>query len=158
MLAAYYDINYADRFEELFGNQYIFNQPTKDRGKYLILSFNFSLIDADPKLVKASFEEHCTEQCSIFVDNYEHLFSTNFREEYHKRISVGAQLQYLAHSASYNKLSIYILIDEYDKFTSTILASHGKKLYKDMTHGAGFYSSFFSVLKGMTTGNSAAVQ
>ncbi|GBU08075.1 hypothetical protein AwDysgo_14060 [Bacteroidales bacterium] len=158
MLAAYYDINYADRFEELFGNQYIFNKPTKDRGKYLILSFNFSLIDADPKVVKTSFEEHCTEQCNIFVDNYAHLFSTNFREEYHKRLSVGAQLQYLAHSASYNNLSIYILIDEYDKFTSTILASHGKKLYNDMTHGAGFYRSFFSVLKGMTTGNAAAVQ
>ncbi|GBU08192.1 hypothetical protein AwDysgo_15230 [Bacteroidales bacterium] len=158
MLSDYYDINKAQRFEELFGEQYIFNCPTKDQGKYLILSFNFSLVNTDPDLVQDSFEEHCYRQCLTFVLQYEHLFSAGFKEDTSKLKSVAAILQHIAAEASRNNLSIYIIIDEYDKFTSTLLASYGKKFYHDITHGAGFYRSFFSVLKGMTTGSNAAVK
>ena len=42
MLAAYYDLNMADRFTELFGDTYVGSNPTKEHNKYLVLRFDFS--------------------------------------------------------------------------------------------------------------------
>ena len=42
MLESYYDINNANRFEELFGERWIYQHPTALRAKFLILRFNFS--------------------------------------------------------------------------------------------------------------------
>ena len=43
VMEAYYDILYKDRFEEFFRDTWIHGHPTKERGKYLVLSLNFSL-------------------------------------------------------------------------------------------------------------------
>ena len=42
ILQCYYDVDYADRFDELFGGLDIGRDPTDERGKYLVLNFNFS--------------------------------------------------------------------------------------------------------------------
>ena len=42
ILQCYYDVDYADRFDELFGGLDIGRAPTDERGKYLVLNFNFS--------------------------------------------------------------------------------------------------------------------
>lgn len=39
VLHSYYDINNADRFEELFGGQWIYEHPTQWRARFLILRF-----------------------------------------------------------------------------------------------------------------------
>jgi len=49
-------------------------------------------------------------------------------------------------------LKTYLLIDEYDNFTNTILANEGQQAYHEMTQGAGFFRYFFNVLKGATGG------
>ena len=45
MLKHYYDINRADKFEELFGELYIGKHPTAERNSYLIIELDFSVID-----------------------------------------------------------------------------------------------------------------
>ena len=45
MLKQYYDINMADRFEELFGGLYIGENPTPEHNTYLIISLNFAVVD-----------------------------------------------------------------------------------------------------------------
>ena len=40
MLKQYYDVNMADRFEELFGGLYIGENPTPEHNTYLIISLN----------------------------------------------------------------------------------------------------------------------
>ncbi|MCP4146410.1 MAG: AAA family ATPase, partial [bacterium] len=56
-----------------------------------------------------------------------------------------------------NRLELFILIDEYDHFANTILATYGSKNYESLTHGEGFFKAFFSVLKGGATGSGAPV-
>src|SRR5262249_54697175 len=44
MLAAYYDVNTKDSFEEVFGKLDIGKAPTKSRNSHLVLLFDFSTI------------------------------------------------------------------------------------------------------------------
>ena len=46
MLEAYYSIDYAGRFEELFGELYIGQHPTKRHNSYMVLRFNFSEVSS----------------------------------------------------------------------------------------------------------------
>ena len=48
-------------------------------------------------------------------------------------------------------LKIYLLIDEYDNFTNTILSTYGTDLYRKATHGEGYIRRFFNVIKAATT-------
>ena len=54
-------------------------------------------------------------------------------------------------------VKLYVLIDEYDNFTNTILAESGLKAYNDLCHGDGFFKQFFTNLKDATTGTEAPV-
>ena len=60
-------------------------------------------------------------------------------------------LKYLMDSVE-GKEKIYLLIDEYDNFTNTIISSTGNDRYMAITHGEGFYRHFFNVIKAGTTG------
>ncbi|MBO7686539.1 MAG: AAA family ATPase, partial [Kiritimatiellae bacterium] len=52
---------------------------------------------------------------------------------------------------------LYVLIDEYDNFTNTILAESGLNAYNDLCHGDGFFKQFFTILKTATGGVNAPV-
>ena len=58
MLTAYYDIAAKDQFEELFGKFYIGQHPTSERNSYLILKFNFAMVNPEPEVLEQSFEDH----------------------------------------------------------------------------------------------------
>jgi len=55
------------------------------------------------------------------------------------------------------KEKIYLLVDEYDNFIHTILSTTGQERYTAISHGEGFYSHFFNVIKAGTTGVGAPV-
>ncbi|NDV66150.1 ATP-binding protein [Bacteroides sp. 224] len=158
VLDAYYDINNEDRFEELFGERWIYKNPTKLRAKFLILRFNFSGVDPQPENMHRTFESHCRERFLEFVDRYKRFFSPNFEEELMERETAADRLQYINRKSVELGLRIYLIIDEYDNFTNSILANISKKAYKDATHGEGFYRYFFNVLKLITTGNGMALE
>jgi len=44
MLAAYYDVNTKDSFEDIFGRLHIGKAPTKSRNSHVVLQFDFSSI------------------------------------------------------------------------------------------------------------------
>ena len=44
ILEAYYDVRYADRFDEFFSGTDIGENPTDEHNKYLILKFDFSTV------------------------------------------------------------------------------------------------------------------
>ena len=52
ILEAYYDVAYADRFEQLFAGTDIGADPTEERGKYLVLKFDFSAVKKDVSKVQ----------------------------------------------------------------------------------------------------------
>ncbi len=149
----YYDINQKDRFEEIFGGLYIASHPTPERGKYLVLDFNFSEVNPDPEQLIRSFDDHCATRFRKFAYFYERLFAPDFREELEKRAHADEKLNYLVSEASRKNLPIYLFIDEYDNFTNAILANAGEHSYKQLTHGTGFFRYFFNKLKEGATGD-----
>ena len=70
MLRHYYDINAADKFEKLYGDLYIGQNPTPNRNKYLIIYLNFAVVNADLGNYKASLDAHCNTAfnycCSLY--------------------------------------------------------------------------------------------
>ncbi|NDV64184.1 ATP-binding protein [Bacteroides sp. 224] len=158
VLDAYYDINNADRFEELFGERWIYQHPTNLRAKFMVLKFNFSAVNNQPDKLEESFEEHCNERFGEFANRYEHLFHADFRKELMQHRTATGKLGYLNQRATNLGLRIYLIIDEYDNFTNSILASFGEQAYRAATHGEGFFRFFFNKLKEMTTGNGMALE
>lgn len=158
VLESYYDINNANRFEELFGTRWIYQHPTDLRAKFLILRFNFSAVSANPDRMESSFESHCNDRFIDFVDRYEHLFAPGFRQELMERPTADARLSYINIKAGLLRLDLYLIIDEYDNFTNTILSTYGTDAYRKATHGEGFFRFFFNVIKAATTGSEQALK
>ena len=158
MLNCYYDVKYADRFEELFGNQYIGKHPTAEQGKYLVLRFNFSMVRATDDKLEAAFNRHISLETAYFASVYASYFKPDFQEQLKLIPEAAGRLEYICLCAKEQGLSIYLLIDEYDNFTNTILSSKGNDVYHSLTHDSGFYRSFFNVVKGVTTGAEAPVK
>lgn len=155
VLSLYYDINYKDRFKDLFAGCSIVDNPTVEQGKYLILSFNFSDVNPMPEKVIESFELHCTTRFREFADSYEHLFEPGFRDVLMEQPSADAKFSYLVSRATQLNLPIYLFIDEYDNFANAILAREGNERYHALTHSDGFFRYFFNKIKAGATGNGA---
>ena len=151
ILEAYYDVAYADRFEQLFAGTAIGADPTEERNRYLVLYFNFSAVSKDVRQVERSFEKYSADRFDAFA------------EKYAKRLPAGLSEKILSSSSAADKMSalfagmkgvepgIYCLIDEYDNFTNTILAESGEAAYNALCHGDGFFKQFFTELKALTT-------
>ena len=120
ILQAYYDVKFADRFEEFFAGTDIGANPTEERGSYLVMKFDFSAVSKDPAEVMGSFDAY-------------------------------AALNVLFDEMKGTENSIYVIIDEYDNFTNTILAESGEAAYELLCHGGGFFKQFFTIVKSLTT-------
>ena len=160
MLEAYYSIDYADRFEELFGELYIGQHSTKRHNSYLVLRFNFSAINSKLEDVERSFCEYCCMVMKNFILKYEHLMGSGVwkvvnPDETNPRQMLAALKEYISRT---DCPRIYLLIDEYDNFTNTILSSYGQERYREKTHGEGFIRGFFNNIKDSTSNAGAAVE
>ena len=158
MLYCYYDVRYADKFDELFGNQYIGKHPTSEQGKYLVLYFNFSAVRGTGEALEENFNMYAKIQMEAFADQYASYFEPGFSQGIRELKSAASQLNYIGKLAGMLGLSIYLLIDEYDNFTNTILSSEGNNVYRALTHDSGFYRGFFNIVKAITTGPEAPVK
>ena len=157
VLQHYYDVNRADNFELLFGDTYIGQNPTPDHNSYLILFFNFALVNPALSKVEASFESTGSNEINDFLQRYERFFNAESVEYIQAGANVADKLQRLFYQAARRQLKIYLLIDEYDNFTNTILTTDGQGAYHNLTHGSGFFRYFFNMLKGATSGQIAGL-
>ena len=160
MMEAYYDVRYKDRFEELFKDTAVFNNPTEERGSYLVLKFNFSMVDPDIDDVETSLLHHVRSSALLFLEKYSNYLEKGGSCEYFKETikeshSASDILSALVDLCKDAQQKTYAVIDEYDNFANTILSTSGKDVYEKLTHGTGAFRSFFSVLKGGTTGTGA---
>lgn len=160
MLETYYSIDYAETFDELFKDLYIGQHPTEEHSSYMVLRFNFSEVKASPEDVEQKFGEYCCMMLKDFILKYEHLMGSGIwqqvkRDETDPGQMLSALKQYVSRT---NCPRIYLMIDEYDNFTNTILASHAQDNYKQKLHGDGFIRSFFNVIKASTSNADAAVE
>ena len=157
ILEAYYDIRYADRFDEFFAGTDIGANPTEERGKYLILKFDFSAVSKEMANVQGSFEFQASIRCDAFARRYADLLPEGMAERVISAPDCNAKLGVITTELKDSSRKLYIIIDEYDNFTNTILAESGLDAYNELCHGNGFFKQFFTELKAATSGTEAAV-
>lgn len=156
ILEGYYDVHYKDRFEELFKGTWIYDHPTDERGQYLVLALNFSAIDPDLDKIEASFLNLVKGNAVAFVEKYREYLSNYKKMDYYAKIieeshSASDVLTNLLILCKEAGRKFFMIIDEYDNFSNTILSTMGKDAYHQLTHGTGFFRSFFNVIKSGTS-------
>ena len=150
ILEAYYDVLYADRFEQLFGGTDIGAEPTDERGKYLVLKFDFSAVKKDVSQVQEDFDYKASLRCDTFARRYGSILPKGLDERILKAPDIGKKFAEIMGGLWGTDLGVYVIIDEYDNFTNTILAQDGQDAYARLCHGDGFFKQFFADLKTLT--------
>ena len=74
---------------------------------------------------------------------------SGFAEEVKKLEGYANKLNYLDLQAKKTGALLYLIIDEYDNFTNTVLNEKGEEIYHALTHASGFYRDVFKKFKGM---------
>ena len=157
ILEAYYDVRYAGRFDEFFAGTDIGADPTDERGKYLVLRFDFSSITKDAKKVQGDFDYKASLECDTFARSYGDLLPGGLADRIVNAPDVGKKLSQIYLGLKGTGTKLYVIIDEYDNFTNTILAESGLNAYNELCHGDGFFKDFFTNLKSATSGIDAPV-
>ena len=157
ILEAYYDVRYADRFDEFFAGTDIGANPTDERGRYLVLKFDFSAVSKDAQEVQASFNKYAADCCDAFVMGYADILPSGLPEAVLAEPMAGDKFNKIALRMKNSGKKLYVIIDEYDNFTNTILAESGVDAYNELCHGDGFFKNFFARLKAATSGTEAPV-
>ena len=157
ILEAYYDVRYADRFDDFFSGTDIGANPTDERGKYLILRFDFASITKDANKVQEDFDYKASLQCDTFARCYRDIITGELADRILNAPDVGKKLAQIYLGLKGTDRKLYVIIDEYDNFTNTILAEYGVDTYNKLCHGDGFFKDFFTELKSATSGTDAPV-
>ena len=151
ILQAYYDVRYADRFDWFFSGTDIGANPTEERGKYLVLKFDFAAVSKDMAKVQGDFDYKTSLRCDDFARRYADILPKGLPERILKAPDIGKKLAEIMSGLRGRGLDLYVIIDEYDNFTNTILAESGHGAYEALCHGDGFFKQFFTDLKVLTT-------
>ncbi len=148
VLECYYDSARIEEFKFLFQGTYIYDHPTAEKNAYMILKFNFSQINPALGRIEQSFKEHTDDCFFFFGQTYRDYLGDDFFKMLDRKESPHGKLAFLLRYVGSKGYKVYVLIDEYDNFTNTILSTVGQSAYHQLTHGAGFVRFFFNLLKG----------
>ncbi|NUU97600.1 AAA family ATPase, partial [Marinitoga sp. 1138] len=142
-LGKYYDINYKNKFEELFGDLYIGENPTPLKNEYYILYMDFSGIQTENKdiLIK-SFKNNVI----VYLENFNSRYNLKIKIE--KEFSEPADIirAFLNNAIEVLDKPIYLLIDEYDHFANELL-SFNLDLFRNSVTKHGFVRKFYEEIK-----------
>ncbi|BDU51227.1 AAA family ATPase [Haliovirga abyssi] len=146
-LGKYYDVNYSDKFDKIFGELYIGKNPTSRKNSYYIIKFNFSGLSTENKdILKNGFKLEVYNKLDSFVKKY------NLKIKLDKNLKEPAELL-RDFKKKYEELKIeqkiYVLIDEYDHFANELLSFKFNE-FKDIVSKTGFVRKFYEVLKEST--------
>ncbi len=149
MLQCYYDCLYTNKFEQYFKNTWILDNPTEEKNKYMIMSFDFSGLSCKSNEIEKSFKNYCNNVIDGFLQGYNEYINNELIEQVknekhpHEKLAtldIGLRLQE-------DHKQIYIMIDEYDNFANTILSEERVNDYQNLMHASGIFKSFFATLK-----------
>ena len=150
LLENYYDLCWAHEFDAVFAGTDVGRDPTPERHRYVVLRFDFSMVNDKLETLEREFDTYCLAEIQDTLDRYPDLFPVAAVQRILAPPSASAKLTELFLHTKRHGIPLYVLIDEYDNFANTVLAHHGAEAYHDFTHGGGFYRNFFATLKGGT--------
>ena len=144
MLRLYYDRNEKANFDQLFGGLWIGEHPTENRNRYLMLALDFSKVGGmGGETLPEKFANYMDVALNDFIARYRTLFPSGSFDAVTKETKFAA----VTTVAKSNGLPLYLVIDEYDNFTNTLIRSAGNDPYVSITHGSGFYREWFKLFK-----------
>ncbi len=149
MLRAYYDINERDNFQNLFQGLWIAEHPTPEQGQFQVMYFDYSRIGGNTAVLERNFDEYCNIELDAFAQQYARFYAPDFVESVKKITTARMKLNYINTQAKILGHKLYLIIDEYDNFTNTVLNEEGEAIYHALTHANGFYRDIFKLFKGM---------
>ncbi|GHT25616.1 hypothetical protein AGMMS4957_20760 [Bacteroidia bacterium] len=149
----YYDINYTDEFDTLFGDLYIGKHPTPERNSYAILQFDFSGLNTsgEKEFVK-SFSESVEMTVTHFIDIYRKIIpnSEALIQKINQTHSGNGALQFAFDAIKSAGKKIFVIIDEYDHFANDLIAMgnmQGTDIYKSTVAAKDLIRNFYAQLK-----------
>ena len=149
MLHAYYDCSKKEKFQTLFGDLWVGKHPTPLQGKYQILHLDFSYVGGSIEKLEENFDMYLRVKLDGFMRIYQEFYLTDFKEKFFKSDSATEKLALLQDETATKGIPLYLIIDEYDNFTNTVLNEQGENVYWAITHADGFYRDVFKKFKGM---------
>lgn len=148
MLHAYYDCRTKDKFQEWFGDLWIGKNPTPLQGRYQILHLDFSQVGGTIENLEEKFNFYLGVQLNGFVRDYLEFYSEKVQRQVEETKDAGGKLAIIQSEAKSKSYPLYLIIDEYDNFTNTVLNEQGENVYWAITHAEGFYRDIFKKFKG----------
>ena len=145
MLKTYYDLNEKDNFEKYFGDLAIGKNPTPDRNRYMVLNLDFSQVGG---MGGEGLHEKFANYVNASLDDFIGRYRSHFQVGTFDGVTRNEKFRYVVNASKANGFPLYLIIDEYDNFTNSLIRSAGNDPYRSITHGAGFYREWFKMFKG----------
>ena len=149
VLRAYYDIKERDNFQSLFEGLWIADHPTENRGRFQVMYFDFSRIGGTTDVLKFNFEAYCCKVVNDFAKRYKDYYENDFIQDLVSQTDFRSKFNMIDLESRRLGYPLYLIIDEYDNFTNTVLNAEGEAIYHALTHANGFYRDIFKLFKGM---------
>ena len=148
MLHAYYDCRTKNKFQEWFGDLWIGKHPTPLQGRYQVMHLDFSQVGGSIENLEEKFNFYLGVQLNGFIRDYLDFYSEKVQKQVEDAKDAGGKLAIIQSEARSKGYPLYLIIDEYDNFTNTVLNEHGEDVYWAITHAEGFYRDIFKKFKG----------
>ena len=128
MMQAYYDKAMANRFDKLFGGLQVAQKPTPNRSRYQVLYLDFSRVGGNIAQLEEKFNAYCNHELDFFIDRYFNDYPQRFKEAFYACKDAGEKINMLGRQAKSYQIPLYLIIDEYDNFTNTVLNEEGQEM------------------------------
>ena len=149
MLEYYYDVRHKSKFETLFGNTYIGQNPTPLASSFRVLKFDFSGIDTrTQEKAELGFLKNIQKSLKSFMRIHK-LFDENSRKEILAENAPANMIRAFLEEYKDQETPIYLLIDEYDHFTNEILFRDLREFKKSVSQD-GYVRKFYENIKTAT--------
>ena len=148
MLHAYYDCRTKDKFQEWFSDLWIGKHPTPLQGRYQVMHLDFSQVGGSIEDLEEKFNFYLGVQLNGFIRDYLDFYSEKVQKQVEDAKDAGVKLAIIQSEARSKGYPLYLIIDEYDNFTNTVLNEQGEDVYWAITHAEGFYRDIFKKFKG----------
>ena len=148
LLESYYDCKQTGDWDWLFGGLWIHEHPTAERGQFQVMRLDFSQVTGSLDHLKENLDLYMDIKLNSFASKYEDMYFDGFAKEVEKYHNANGKLNYITDTAKKYGNRLYLILDEYDNFTNTVLAQHGEAVYRTLTHADGFYRDLFKLFKG----------
>jgi len=154
MLENYYDVAKAAEFEHIFGRWAIGPTPTPLHNRYLIMRWDFSVVqtyDDTPTLLRSLYN-HLNNAIILFAQRYAAFLPVEIEIYPEDGLASFGSLLNAVQQTPYR---LYLFIDEYDNFANEVLMTSGgdgRQRYEELVKGEGVFKTLFKNIKAASAG------